>query len=72
MDICTEYLHGYVDLMSKAKPDYDKEKMAIVENRQAAYDQYSALKDPAVGLFDAYFGNEKNHMMKLDIEYDII
>jgi hypothetical protein len=51
-----DYLHGYVDLMNKAKPDYNHEKMEIVKNRQAAYDQYSALKDPAVGLFDAYFG----------------
>lgn len=25
---------------------------------QAAYDTYSAIKDPAVGLFDAYFGKE--------------
>ena len=30
--------------------------MAVVRERQAAYDVYSAEKDPAVGLFDAYFG----------------
>jgi len=53
-----DYLHGYVDLMNKAQPDYNHESMEIVKNRQAAYDQYSALKDPAVGLFDAYFGKE--------------
>jgi Ferredoxin-dependent bilin reductase len=29
-----------------------------VLDRQTKYDVYSALKDPAVGLFDTYFGKE--------------
>jgi Ferredoxin-dependent bilin reductase len=30
----------------------------MVLDRQTKYDVYSALKDPAVGLFDTYFGKE--------------
>ena len=51
-----EYLNSYVDSMSRAVPNSDPEAVQIVKTRQAAYDTYSAAKDPAVGLFDAYFG----------------
>ena len=54
----TEYLNEYVQLMSTAVPNKSEESMAIVKDRQTKYDQYSAIKDPAVGLFDAYFGKE--------------
>ena len=54
----TEYLNEYVQLMSTAVPNKDAEAMAVVKDRQSKYDAYSALKDPAVGLFDAYFGKE--------------
>jgi hypothetical protein len=54
----TEYLHEYVALMAKAVPDHSEESKRIVKERQTSYDTYSALKDPAVGLFDAYFGKE--------------
>ena len=54
----TDYLREYVALMDRAVPDSRPESMAVVKQRQTAYDEYSALKDPAVGLFDAYFGKE--------------
>jgi uncharacterized membrane protein len=53
-----EYLDVYVTAMAVAVPDTRPESMEVVRQRQAAYDAYSALKDPAVGLFDAYFGKE--------------
>ena len=54
----TEYLKEYVALMDTAVPDFSPESQRIVKERQTKYDAYSALKDPAVGLFDAYFGKE--------------
>ena len=54
-----EYLDAYINkVTSSAIRNTDVAAMKIVEDRQRAYDVYSALKDPAVGLFDAYFGKE--------------
>eukprot|EP01035_Chromulina_nebulosa_P017238 gene17238-22764_t len=53
-----EYLNAYVDIMSTAEANHDPVKKSEVFQRQKQYDTYSALKDPAVGLFDAYFGKE--------------
>lgn len=66
-----EYLHSYVDLMSKAEPNKDAESMRIVKNRQQSYDVYSALKDPAVGLFDAYFGKEYSKSLVHDFLFQL-
>ena len=53
-----EYLMAYINLMDSAVPSNKIEDVKIVQERQMAYDKYSAEKDPAVGLFDAYFGKE--------------
>lgn len=53
-----EYLAAYHEMVASAIPNNDLEAMAVVRERQAAYDKYSAEKDPAVGLFDSYFGKE--------------
>ena len=53
-----DYLNAYISLALQATPNEDPAFMAQVKTRQAAYDEYSAAKDPAVGLFDAYFGKE--------------
>lgn len=53
-----EYLQSYIQLMNNAVPDHSPEAKETVFARQRAYDIYSAEKDPAVGLFDAYFGKE--------------
>lgn len=54
----SEYLHEYIKLMDKAVPNHDAKAVEVVKNRQVAYDVYSAAKDPAIGLFDAYFGKQ--------------
>jgi len=53
-----EYLNTYVDMVLRSSPNFDSAAVDVVKARQAAYDTYSAAKDPAVGLFDAYFGQE--------------
>jgi len=58
MPAYSEYLDAYVRLMDKAVPNHISEAKEEVLMRQTAYDIYSAEKDPAVGLFDAYFGKE--------------
>ena len=51
-----EYLEEYLKMMEKAEPDESK----VEENKelQRQYDQYSAERDPAVGLFSTYWGKE--------------
>ena len=56
-----EYLLDYVRTVSSLSPNHDENAKASVLARQRSYDEYSALKDPAVGLFDAYFGKEWSH-----------
>eukprot|EP00607_Mallomonas_marina_P000162 CAMPEP_0182428094 /NCGR_PEP_ID=MMETSP1167-20130531/21015_1 /TAXON_ID=2988 /ORGANISM="Mallomonas Sp, Strain CCMP3275" /LENGTH=315 /DNA_ID=CAMNT_0024610765 /DNA_START=172 /DNA_END=1119 /DNA_ORIENTATION=+ len=53
-----EYLNMYVKDVYAATPNFDPKAMAVVRDRQRQYDVYNAEKDPAVGLFDAYFGKE--------------
>ena len=53
-----EYMNHYITLANTAIPNNNKDSMDIVYERQKAYEVYSALKDPAVGLFDAYFGKD--------------
>lgn len=53
-----EYLRLYWQLVEQAEPlSTDKEIERIVE-AQKDYDQYSAERDPAHGLFTSYFGSE--------------
>jgi hypothetical protein len=53
-----EYFDAYLGMMRESRPNSSSDAMKVVRERQQAYDIYSALKDPAVGLFDAYFGKE--------------
>jgi 15,16-dihydrobiliverdin:ferredoxin oxidoreductase len=53
-----EYLQQYVQLAQSAVPNHSSANIAHVMERQKAYEVYSAAKDPAVGLFDAYFGKQ--------------
>ena len=66
-----DYLEKYLELMDNAKPNEDLESQKIVKARQAQYDQYSAEKDPAVGLFDAYFGKEWSHSYVHDFLFSL-
>lgn len=56
-----ETLAAYVDLCSTLTANTDPESMRLVQDRQRAYDTYSAAKDPAVGIFGGYFGAEWAH-----------
>lgn len=53
-----EYLAQYVGLVKATEPNTDPEFMAQTLQLQKEYDQYSAERDPAVGLFSTYFGPE--------------
>lgn len=53
-----EYLQVYVDLVKDVPRDTTDKATARVLAQQAAYDQYSAERDPAHALFVSYFGEE--------------
>jgi 15,16-dihydrobiliverdin:ferredoxin oxidoreductase len=66
-----EYLNAYLNLAEGATPNHDARAIDAVKARQTEYDKYSALKDPAVGLFDAYFGKEWSHSFVHDFLFDL-
>lgn len=51
-----DYVTAHVDLVKSNEPERSDIKM--VKERHAAYDSYSADRDPATGLFAAMFGKE--------------
>lgn len=53
-----EYVMGHVDMVKNAKSEFSFATMSMVEDRQAAYDTYSAARDPATGLFASMFGKQ--------------
>jgi 15,16-dihydrobiliverdin:ferredoxin oxidoreductase len=53
-----DYLHLYWEMLDKATPLTDPEDIQRIVKAQKDYDQYSAERDPAHGLFSSYFGNE--------------
>ena len=56
-----EYLDSYIKMLNNIKPNHDNEKIASVYQRQSDYDAYNVIKDPAIGIFNAYFGKEWSH-----------
>lgn len=53
-----EYLQLYWQLLEKANSLTDNDDIQSVIKAQKDYDQYSADRDPASGLFSSYFGHE--------------
>lgn len=53
-----EYLDFYVDLVDKCEPNFDEAAMARVKDGHRQYDQYNSERDPAIGLFKSYYGND--------------
>jgi 15,16-dihydrobiliverdin:ferredoxin oxidoreductase len=53
-----EYLDFYIDLVHRCEPEHDEAAMASVLDGQRQYDQYNSERDPAIGLFKSYFGND--------------
>ncbi|NEO33639.1 MAG: 15,16-dihydrobiliverdin:ferredoxin oxidoreductase [Symploca sp. SIO3C6] len=53
-----DYLNLYWQMLEQAEPLTDQEDIAGIVKAQKDYDQYSADRDPASGLFSSYFGHE--------------
>lgn len=53
-----DYLNLYWQMLEAATPVTDPNSMQRIDQAQKDYDQYSADRDPASGLFSSYFGHE--------------
>ncbi|SRR5579883_554505 len=53
-----DYLNLYWEILNQAQPLTDIEDIQRIVKAQKDYDQYSADRDPASGLFSSYFGHE--------------
>lgn len=53
-----EYIHLYWQMLANAAPLTAPEDIDRLVKAQKQYDQYSADRDPAHGLFSSYFGGE--------------
>lgn len=53
-----EYIRLYWETLANATPYSDPEDIQRIVKAQKDYDQYSADRDPASGLFSSYFGHE--------------
>ncbi len=53
-----DYLQLYCQLIDDAKPLTQPQDIQRVVQAQKDYDQYSAERDPASGLFSSYFGHD--------------
>lgn len=57
-EVYLEYVDIYLKALNDAQGNEDPDAMAYVQSRQNAYDQYNAERDPAIKLFNTYFGTE--------------
>lgn len=57
-EVYLEYVDVYLKALNGAHSNEDAGAMAYVHSRQDAYDQYNAERDPAIKLFNTYFGIE--------------
>ena len=53
-----EYIQLYWETIANAEPIQDQKEIDRIITAQKDYDQYSAERDPAHGLFSSYFGSE--------------
>jgi 15,16-dihydrobiliverdin:ferredoxin oxidoreductase len=53
-----DYLNLYWETLDRATPLTDPSDIQRIVKAQKDYDQYSADRDPASGLFSSYFGHE--------------
>ena len=53
-----EYIQMYWKMLEQATPLNTPEEVQRIVKAQKDYDQYSAERDPASGLFSSYFGHE--------------
>ena len=57
-DAFKDYLEFYWHMLEQAEPLTDPSDIQRIVTAQKDYDQYSAERDPAHGLFSSYFGSE--------------
>jgi 15,16-dihydrobiliverdin:ferredoxin oxidoreductase len=57
-DAFKEYLNLYWEMLENATPATDPQSIERIVTAQKNYDQYSAERDPASGLFSSYFGHD--------------
>eukprot|EP00957_Ditylum_brightwellii_P045015 3414830-Ditylum_brightwellii.AAC.1 len=65
------YLTTHVDLIKRNKPSESFGDMRFVLERHAAYDTYSAERDPALGLLSAMFGRDWSEGFMHDFLFDM-
>ncbi|MEH1841477.1 MAG: 15,16-dihydrobiliverdin:ferredoxin oxidoreductase [Nostoc sp.] len=53
-----DYLNLYWQMLAQAEPLIDESDIQRIVKAQKDYDQYSADRDPASGLFSSYFGHQ--------------
>jgi 15,16-dihydrobiliverdin:ferredoxin oxidoreductase len=53
-----DYLNIYWQMLEQETPMSDPSDIQSIIKAQKDYDQYSADRDPASGLFSSYFGHE--------------
>ena len=57
-DAFKDYLNLYWQLLNAAVPLTEPADIQRISQAQRDYDQYSAERDPASGLFSSYFGHD--------------
>lgn len=58
LDAFKEYIAAYFAMVDAATPLSDQSDIQRIVQAQKDYDQYSAERDPAHGLFSSYFGHD--------------
>lgn len=66
-----DYLDRYLDLVEKAEPETDAKRLEEIKQRQMAYLQYRAEKDPARGMFTRMYGPEWTEAYIHDFLFDL-
>ncbi|MDJ1176184.1 15,16-dihydrobiliverdin:ferredoxin oxidoreductase [Roseofilum capinflatum] len=65
-----DYLNLYWELLDRAQPLTDPTAIERIRTAQRDYDQYSADRDPASGLFSSYFGHEWSERFLYEFLFD--
>jgi 15,16-dihydrobiliverdin:ferredoxin oxidoreductase len=53
-----DYVNRYFELIQQQEPNHDPGAIARIVQAQRDYDQYSAERDPAHGMFSSHFGSD--------------
>jgi len=70
-DAFKDYLNRYIDLVLAAEAETDADKLKAIADRQMAYLQYRAEKDPARGMFTRMYGAEWTETYIHDFLFDL-